>query len=122
MVDGKPVKPSDLTPGSTLANVQVSRRVESDVTTVTQINGILTAKNGRFATLRFEDGTSKIYRVPYDATFNLDGKTVGYEAIMKGSKISATVVKTQGLSTVSSQAAVVGQTPPQSGTLLIEKK
>src|ERR1700744_4971124 len=40
MVDGKPVKPSDLTPGSTLANVQVSRRVESDVTTVTQINGI----------------------------------------------------------------------------------
>ena len=121
VVDGKQVKPSDLTPGSNLAHVQVHRRMESDVTTVTQINGTITAKKGRVVTVRLDDGTSKIYSVPYDATFNIDGKTVEYADVSRGSKISATVVKTEGLSTISNQAAMVGETPPQSGTLLIEK-
>ncbi len=120
-VDGKPVKPSDLTPGATLSHVRVSRRVESEVTTVTQINGIVTRKQGRVMTLRLDDGTTKIYSVPYNATFSINGKTVGYGEIATGSKIAATIVKTEGLSTVSANAGFVGQTPPQSGTLLVEK-
>lgn len=121
IVDGKATKPSDLQPGMTLSQVQVNRRVESDVTTVTQINGTVTRKNGRVVTLRFEDGTSKIYRVPEGATLNVNGRAVDYHGVATGSKISATVVKTEGLSTVSNQAAAVAQTPPQSGTLLIER-
>lgn len=121
MVDGKATKVSDLKPGTTLSHVQVNRRVESDVTTVTQINGTVTAKKGRILTLRLDDGTSKIYQVPHDATFNVNGRDVDYNGITTGSKISATVVKTEGLSTASSKAVAVGQTPPQSGTLLIER-
>jgi hypothetical protein len=45
MSDGKAMKPSELQPGTTLAHVQVNRRVEWDVATVTQINGTITAKN-----------------------------------------------------------------------------
>jgi hypothetical protein len=120
-VDGKASTPSSLTPGTTLAHIKVQRRLESDVTTVTQINGKITAKNGQFVTLRLDDGSSKIYRVPFDASFDVDGVEKKYADVTTGAKISATVVKSEGLSSQSSKAAVIGQTPPQSGTLLILK-
>lgn len=120
-VDGKPMSPASLKPGTVLAHVRLQRRAELEVTTVTQINGKVTAKNGHFLTLRLDDGTSKIYRVPFDASFNVDGAEKKYEDVTAGMKISATVVKTEGLSAQSTKAALIGQTPPQSGTLLIEK-
>ena len=120
-IDGKPSKVSDLTPGTTISHVQLQGRTESDVTTVTQINGRITAKNGRLLTLRLDDGTSKIYRVPSHATFNVDGKTATYESLTRGATISVTAVKTEPVTTKSSQAAMVAQTPQQSGTLVIQK-
>lgn len=122
MVDGKAAKVSDLQPGSTIAHVQVSRRMESEVTTVTQINGLVAAKNGRTLTLRLEDGTSRMYTVPMHAMFMVNGQTAGYESVMRGAKISATAVKTEELSTVTDRAAMAAQTPPQAGVLLIEKQ
>ncbi len=120
-VDGKPTTPGSLKPGTTLAHVKVQRRVESVVTTVTQINGTIIAKNGQSVTLRLDDGTAKIYSVPYGATFTVNGAERHYSDVPTGSKISATVVKSEGLSTQSNKAAIVGQTPPQSGTLLVIK-
>ena len=120
-VDGKPAKVSDLTAGSTVTNLKAKTRVESEVTTVTQINGTVTSKSGPFVTLRLDDGTSKIYRVPNHATFTVDGREAKYADLTKNMKISATVVKTEGLSTISNKAAMVGQTPPQVGVLLIER-
>jgi hypothetical protein len=120
-IDGKPATAADLTPGSTIAHVKMSTRVQADVTTVTQVNGTITAKNGPWVTLRLDDGTSKMYRVPSHATFSIDGRTAKYADVTKGMKISATAVKTEATTTQSSQAAMVGSTPPQSGTLLIEK-
>lgn len=120
-IDGKPSTPADLTPGTTISHVQLHSRTESDVTTVTQLNGTITAKNGRLVTLRLDDGTSKIYRVPYHATFNVDGKETTYDSVSKGAKIAVTAVKTEGHTTASTKAAMVGQTPQQSGTLVIEK-
>ncbi|HXS14207.1 MAG TPA: hypothetical protein VN734_16020 [Acidobacteriaceae bacterium] len=121
-VDGQPAKVSDLKPGSVISHARVSSRTESDVTTVTQINGTVTAKSGPFVTLRLDDGTSKIYRVPMHATFTIDGQPSTFANLTKGSKISATAVKTEGLSTVSHGSAMAAQTPPQIGVLLIEKR
>ena len=120
-IDGKPATPADLKPGMTIAHAKLHARAQSDVTTVTEINGIILAKSGRNLTVRLDDGTAKIYRVPYHATFNVNGQETSYDNVTKGSKISATVVKTEGMTTQSSKAAVVAQTPPQQGTLLIVK-
>jgi hypothetical protein len=122
IIDGKPSKVSDLTPGTTLSHVQLHSRTQSDVTTVTEINGRITAKNGRLLTLRLDDGSSKIYRVPYDATFNVNGSATTYEEVARGMKIAVTAVKTEPVTTRSTRGALVGQTPQQSGTLVIEKQ
>jgi Cu/Ag efflux protein CusF len=121
-VDGRPAKVSDLRPGSVISHARVSSRTESNVTTVTQINGTVTAKNGPFVTLRMDDGTSKIYKVPANATFTIDGQSSTYGSLRTGSKVSATAVKTEGLSTVNGGSAMAAQTPPQIGILLIERR
>jgi len=120
-VDGKPAKVSDLKAGSTLAHVKVSSRTESQVTTVTQINGVVTTKNCPYLTLRLDDGTSKNYRVPSHTTFSIDGQPGTCQQLRTGAKLSATGVKTEGLSTVNKGAAMAAQTPPQIGVLLIER-
>jgi hypothetical protein len=121
-VDGKPAKVSDLQPGSTIAHVKVSSRTESEVKTVTQVNGTITAKTGQFVTVRFDDGSSKVYRVPTHASFTENGQTSNWGQMRVGSKVSATAVKTEGLSSVQNASATAAQTPPQIGILLIEKK
>lgn len=118
-IDGKPSTAADLSPGMTISHAQLHSRTESEVTTVDQFSGRISAKNGRFLTVRLDDGTSKIYRVPYHATFDVDGRKTKYEDVVKGMKISVTAVKTEGLSTVNKNAAMVAQTPQQSGTLVI---
>jgi hypothetical protein len=121
IIDGKASQISDLTPGTALSHVQLHSRTESEVTTVTQINGQITAKNGKWLTLRLDDGTSKMYRVPYDATFNVNGRTTRYEEVIRGMKVAITAVKTEPVTTRSTRTAVMAQTPQQSGTLVIEK-
>jgi hypothetical protein len=118
-IDGKPGTAADLKPGMTLSHAKLNARTQADVTTVIEINGTILNKSGRNLTLRLEDGTAKIYRVPYHATFNVDGQETSYDNVTKGSKISATVVKTESMTTHSSMSAAVAQTPPQQGTLLI---
>lgn len=131
-VDGKPATVSDLTVGSTISHARVNTRTESDVTTVTQINGVVTRRNCPFVTLRLDDGTSKVYRIPPNATFSIEGQdraTCG--SLRQGSRLTATVVTTEGLSTVNNNAAIAARTPPptpppptppQSGVLLILAK
>ena len=120
-IDGKQASPSDLKPGMTIAHAKLHTRMHSDVTTVTEVSGTIPAKNGRNVTLRLEDGTSKIYRAPYDATFNVNGQETSYDNVTKGMKISVTAVKTQGLTSQTNRTAAVAQTPPQSGTLVVIK-
>jgi len=118
-IDGKPASPSDLKSGMTIAHAKLRTRMQSDVTTVTEVSGTVLAKSGRNLTVRLEDGTSKIYQVPYHATFNVNGQDTSYENITKGMKISATAVKTEGITSQTNKSAVVAQTPPQSGTLVV---
>lgn len=121
IVDGKPAMVADLKPGSTLSHVQLHGRTEYEVNTVTQFSGTISAKRGRLLTIRLEDGTSKLYRVPVHATFMINGKETPFENVTQGSKITVTAVKTEGLTAHSSKAAMVANTPSQSGTLVIEK-
>jgi hypothetical protein len=121
-IDGKPSTVADLTPGTTISHVQMQGRTEYEVTTVNQFEGTITAKQGRFLTVRLNDGTSKIYRVPHHATFNVGGNPTSFDNVTRGMRITVTAVTTEGLSRQTSNAAKVGQTPPQSAsTLVIEK-
>jgi hypothetical protein len=120
IVDGKPTTLKELTPGTTLAHVQARSVVESEVTTVTQIDGeVFQVTPPKYVTLKFGDGTVKRYEIPKQATFQVNGKTATAFELKKGMKISATAVTTQGVNTHSAKAAIVGQTPPPIGTLLI---
>ena len=121
-VNGKPAKVSDLTAGSTITHVKASSRTESEVTTVTQINGTVTRKYCPYLTIRLNDGTSKGYRVPANAKFTIDGQPGTCQQLTVGAKLAATALKTEGLSTEKKGAALAAQTPPQIGVLLIERR
>jgi hypothetical protein len=120
IVDGKPTALKELTPGTTLSHVQARTRVESEVTTVTQIDGeVIHVTPPKYVTLRLGDGTVKRYEIPAKATFQVNGTTATAFDLKKGQKLSATAVTTAGVNTQSGKAAVVGETPPQVGALLI---
>jgi hypothetical protein len=120
IVDGKPTALKDLSPGTTLAHVQARTRVESQVTTVTQIDGEVTQVTPpKWVTLRLGDGAIKRYEIPAEATFQVEGKTATAFELKKGMKLSATAVTTGGVNTHTANAAVVGETPPQVGAILI---
>lgn len=120
IVDGKPAALKDLTPGTTLSHVRAGKVVESQVTTVTQIDGEITQVTPpKWVTLRLGDGIVKRYEIPKEATFQVNGTTATAFELKKGMKLSATAVTTEGVNAQSNKAAIVGQTPPQIGTLLI---
>src|SRR5215471_13239383 len=120
-IDGKPATVADLKVGTTITHVKMKSRQESEVTNVTQINGRITQRSGPFLTLRLDDGTSKIYRVPTNATFMVNGREARLGDLSRGQTISVTAVKTSGLSTITSSSSKIA-TPPQVGTLVIEKE
>jgi hypothetical protein len=125
MIDGKEARPSDLSPGMNISHVQLHSQVTSDVETVETLAGTITRKNGRFLTLRLEDGTSKIYRVPNHATFNVGGRDTNFNDITRGMRINVTAVTTSGLNSHATAAKVVATTPPtppQQGTLVIMRR
>jgi hypothetical protein len=120
IVDGKPTALKELAPGTMLSHVQARTVVESEVTTVTQIEGeVFQIAPPKWVTLKLGDGTVKRYEIPKQATFQVNGKTATAFELKKGMKVSATAVTTEGVNTHSAKAAIVGQTPPQIGTLLI---
>jgi hypothetical protein len=122
IVDGKEAQPSELSPGMNISHVQLHTQVTSDVTSVEELSGRVSAKNGRFLTLRLDDGTSKIYRVPYHATFKVDGRDTQYDSITKDMRINVTAVTTSGETSRSVHSAKVATTPPQQGTLVIMRR
>jgi hypothetical protein len=120
IVDGKPTALKDLTPGTALAHVQARTRVDSIVTTVTQVDGeVMLVTAPKWVTLKLGDGTVKRYEIPAEATFQVNGKTATAFELKKGMKLSATAVTTGGVNTHSGKAAIVGETPPQVGAILI---
>jgi hypothetical protein len=122
-VDGKPVAPRDLKPGTEITHVHVSSVQQSLVTEVTQIDGtVLRVLTPSSVILRLADGTVNRYTVPSHATFKgADGREMRASELRRGMRVSATVVRTAGMDTHSRQTTVSGSvaTPPQSGTLLI---
>ena len=112
LIDGKEAKPSDLTPGTTISHLQLHSQVTADVETVETLSGTITNRSGRFLTLRLEDGTSKIYRVPTHATFSVDGRNTNFTELTRGMRINVTSVTTSGLNAHSSAGKKVAATPP----------
>lgn len=121
-VDGKPVAPRDLKPGTEISHVHINSVQQSAVTEVTQIDGtVRRVLLPGSVILRLGDGTANRYTVPANATFKTDGREIAISDLRRGMKVSATVVKTSVMDTHSRQTTVSGSiaTPPQSGTLLI---
>ncbi|MCL2659406.1 MAG: hypothetical protein FWD64_02640 [Acidobacteriaceae bacterium] len=119
-IDGRPATAADLSPGMTLSHLQLHSRTQSDVTTVKQIDGIVMGKSGRILNLRLDDGTSKFFSVPHDATFEVDGRRTTFDNVTRGMRVSVTAVTTGGHTLSASRGAMVARTPPQSGTLVVE--
>jgi hypothetical protein len=120
IVDGKPAALKDLTPGTMLAHVKARTLVQSEVTTVTQINGeVVNVTPPKWVTLKLGDRTVQRYEIPKETTFEVNGRKATAFDLRKGMKLSATAITTEGIDTQSNKAAVVGETPPQVGALLI---
>jgi hypothetical protein len=123
-VDGKPVAPRDLKPGTQISHVHVNSVQQSLVTEVTQIDGtVLRVLTPSSVILRLGDGTVNRYTIPPHATFQgADGREIRSSDLRRGMSVSATVVRTSTMDTHSRQTTVTGSniaTPPQKGTLLI---
>jgi hypothetical protein len=121
-VNGQPVAPRDLKPGTTLTHVHMRSLQTSTVTNVTQIDGTVM----RFITpnsviLRLGDNTVDRFTIPPHANIQVDGRDVRPSDLRPGMRVSATVVRTNEQHTHSNQTSVSGAvaTPPQRGTLLI---
>jgi hypothetical protein len=121
-VNGQPVAPRDLKPGTTLTHVHMRSVQQSTVTNVTQIDGTVI----RFITpnsviLRLGDNTVDRFTIPSHANIQVDGRDVRPSDLRAGMRVSATVVRTNEQHTHSNQTSVSGAvaTPPQRGTLLI---
>jgi hypothetical protein len=122
-VDGKPVAPRDLKPGTLISHVHVNSVQQSAVTEVTQIDGtVLRVLTPTSVILRLGDGTVNRYTIPPHATFlGEDGRQMRSSELRRGMRVSATVVRTSAMDTHSRQTTVSGSvaTPAQHGTLLI---
>ena len=121
-VNGQPVAPRDLKPGTTLTHVHMRSVQQSTVTNVTQIDGTVMrfiAPNS--VILRLGDNTVDRFTIPNHANIMVDGREVSPSDLRRGMRISATVVRTNEQHTHSNQTNISGSvaTPPQRGTLLI---
>ena len=121
-VNGQPVAPRDLKPGTTLTHVHMRSVQQSTVTNVTQIDGTVI----RFITpnsviLRLGENTVDRFTIPPHANIQVDGRDVRPADLRPGMRVSATVVRTNEQHTHSKQTNISGAvaTPPQHGTLLI---
>ena len=121
-LNGQPVAPRDLKPGTEISHVHIKSVQQSTITNVTQIDGtVVRFVMPNSVILRLGDNTVDRFTIPNHATIMVDGREVRPSELRRGMRISATVVRTSEQNTHSKQTTVAGSvdTPPQSGTLLI---
>ncbi|HZI57668.1 MAG TPA: hypothetical protein VFF39_12885 [Verrucomicrobiae bacterium] len=112
-VDGRELSVHDLKPGMKLERTVTTTTTPQVVTTVKTVQGkVLMVNPPKTVTLQLEDGTAKVYNVPKDQKFTIEGQEKTVFDLKKGMVVSANVI-TETPTTVAEQTRkVTGEMPP----------
>jgi LPXTG-motif cell wall-anchored protein len=131
-VDGKDITVHDLKPGTHLTRTITTTSTTEDVKSVKVVKGKVWMVNAPYVIVTLANGQNKQYKVPDGMKFNVDGQEMSVFHLRKGMNLTATVITTTPVTSVSSEKSVSGSepvvaeapkpaTPPQQGALLIEE-
>jgi len=112
-VEGRELSVHDLKPGMKLERTVTTTTTPQVVTTVKTVQGkVLMVNAPKTVTLQLEDGTAKVYNVPKDQKFMIEGQEKTVFELKKGMVVSANVI-TETPTTVAEQTRkVTGEMPP----------
>jgi len=111
-VDGKELSVHDLKPGMKLQRTITTTTTPKTVTTIRSIQGtVFSVTAPSTLILSFPEGPNKIYNVPKDQKFVIDGKTYTAFELKKGMKIAATVVSEATENVVAQTRQTTGAAP-----------
>ncbi|HEV2396283.1 MAG TPA: hypothetical protein VGS27_05045 [Candidatus Sulfotelmatobacter sp.] len=127
-VDGKDLTVHELTPRTRLSQEIHTVTTPQEVTTLRTLNGRVWHVNpghGRVI-VTLPEGGNREFTVPDDAVFHIDGKDMTLFDLRKGMTISATVLTTEPVNSVTRHHVVTGQAPPKpdvafEGPVLLEE-
>jgi len=113
IIDGKEVSVNDLKAGTKLTQTVVTTTTPHYVKTVRVLKGKVWHVNAPGSLiLTLPDGTNQLFKVPANAKFIIDGKTMTVFDLRKGMKIEATIVTDSEHTVVEKTKTNFGYTPP----------
>ena len=111
-VEGKELTVHELTPGTKLSQDIHTVTTPQEVKTLRTLNGRVWHVNPpNYLIVSLPEGGNREFIVPDDALFHIDGVDKTLFDLREGMKISATVLKTEPLNSVTTHTVVTGQTP-----------
>jgi len=111
MIDGKPKRLADLTPGTFLTATAITTTQPITVRTTTVTNGTVWYVQGNYVIITLEDGQQREFNVPDGFMFTADGKPATIKDVRKGMKISATKIVAQPTAEMSREIVITGKGP-----------
>ena len=111
MIDGKPKRLADLTPGTFLTATAVTTTQPITVRTTTVTNGTVWYVQGNYVILTIDNGQQREYTVPDSFTFTAEGKPATVKDLRKGMKVSATKIVATPTSEISKEIVITGKGP-----------
>jgi len=126
-VEGKELTVHELTPGTRLSQDIHTVTTPQEVKALRTLNGRVWHVNPpNYLIVSLPEGGNREFIVPDDAMFHIDGVDKTLFDLREGMKISATVLKTEPLNSVTTHTVVTGQTPARpsvafEGPILIEE-
>lgn len=126
-VDGKDLKVHELTPGTKLSQDIHTITTPQEVKTMRTLNGrVIHVNPSRYLLLSLPEGGTREFTVPDKTMFHIDGVDKTVFDLRKGMNVSATVLTTEPLQSITTHTVVTGQAPPRpnvafEGPMLIEE-
>ena len=111
MIDGKPKRLTDLTPGTVLTATALTTTQPVTVRTTTVTNGTVWYVQGNYVIITLENGQNREYNVPDGFTFTAEGKPATVKDLRKGMKISATKIVAAPTAEISKEIVITGKGP-----------
>src|SRR5262249_15932366 len=124
----KDLKVHELTPGTKLSQDVHTITTPQEVKTMRTLNGrVMRVNPPRYLLLSLPEGGTTEFIVPDKTVFHIDGEDKTVFDLHKGMNVSATVLTTEPLQSITSHTVVMGQAPPRpsvafEGPILIEER
>ena len=127
-VDGKDLRVHELTPGTKLSQDVHTIATPQEVKTMRTLNGrVMVVNPPRYLLLSLPEGGTTEFIVPDKTVFHIDGEDKTIFDLRKGMNVSATLLTTEPLQSVTTHTVVTGQAPPRpsvafEGPILLEER